>query len=128
MEEVWYIAETMARTHRQETAEEGHAQALMQGRKKLKRREGRRREGERMDDDDEDEGEEARPSTSSAVPESSAASGERNARHDPVPREEHLTEKLQSEYGGKTPRPSGLGQDLGDQRYRGAAHHAEPMG
>ena len=51
MEEVGYIAETIARTHREETPEEGDEQALMQGRKKLKREEGRRREGERVDDD-----------------------------------------------------------------------------
>ena len=71
----------MARSHRQDAPEEGDEQALMQGRKKLKRGEGRRRQGERTDDYDEEEGDEVRPSTS---PESSAASGERNTRHDPV--------------------------------------------
>ena len=80
MEEVGYIAETMACTRRQEAPEEGDEQG-----------EGRRREGERTDDYDEEEGDEVRPSTLSTVPESSAASGERNARHAPVPWEEHLT-------------------------------------
>ena len=50
MEELGYIAETMARAHRQEAHEEWDEQALMQGRKKLKRGEGRRRNRERMED------------------------------------------------------------------------------
>ena len=90
MEEVGYITETMARLHREEAPEGGEENALMQGRKKLKRGEGQRRDGERMEEDEDDEGEGAR-STSSAAPGSSTAAGERNTRNDPVPREEHLT-------------------------------------
>ena len=85
MEEVGYIAETIARTHRQKAPEEGDEQALMQGRKKLKRGEGRRREGERTDDYDEEEGDEVDRLLRQQC---------RRVRQpvdDPVPREEHLT-------------------------------------
>ena len=65
----------------------------MQGRKKLKRGEGRRRAGEPVGDNPDDEGKEPdRLYTSSAMPGPSATTtGERNTRNDPVPPEEQLT-------------------------------------
>ena len=65
----------------------------MQSRKQLKRGAGRRRGGEAREEEANPEVGE-RPATSSNIPTSSTtAAGERNTRHDPVPREEHLTDE-----------------------------------
>ena len=89
MEEVGYMTETLALGHRGEAPAEGDEQSLMQGRKRHKQGGHGRRAGEPDLEDHPPSWGEA-PSSSSNVP-TNASTGERNTRHDPVPREEHLT-------------------------------------